>query len=113
MKKVLAAILAMASINAFAADSYVSGATIAAISVRANNVFFAVSGVTPSNVCNHWGYEFNLDISTTGGKNLYAALLMAKANDLKVNLTYVDSSQPGTNQCPGSTVARPWVIDIQ
>ena len=113
MSKFIAAILTMVSINAFAADSYVSGATIGAMSVRANNVFFSISGVTPSNVCDHWGSNFNLDITTPGGKNLYAALLLAKANNSKVNLVYTNSTQPGTTQCPGEAVARPWVIDIQ
>lgn len=113
MKKVVAAILAMVSLNAFATDNSISGGTVSVVSVRANNAFFSVTGVTPANVCNHWGYDFNLDISTPGGKNLYTALLTAKLTGAKINMVYTESTTPGVVNCAGDALAKPWVIDLQ
>lgn len=113
MKKVFAAILAIISLNAFATDNSVTGATVTVISVRANNAFFSVTDVTPANVCNHYGYDFNLDISTPGGKNLYTALLTAKLTGGKINMVYTESTTPGVVNCAGTALAKPWVIDLQ
>lgn len=112
MKKILLALLTIVSMNAFAADNSIAKVSVSTVSVRGTMVLFSVTEGTPANVCNHHGYDFYLDISTVGGKNLYAALLAAKLNNAKVSMVYTESTTPGVVNCPGANMAKPWVIDI-
>lgn len=113
MKKLLAAILTFASLNAVAADNFVSGVTVSIVSVRGTGAFFSVTDATPANVCSHYGYDFFIDISTAGGKNLYTALLAAKLTSAKINMIYTESTTPGVVNCAGAALAKPWSIDLQ
>lgn len=96
------------------ADSYVANVTVQAVNtVSTGFVLFNVTGSTPAGVCTYFGFNFRFDGTTAGGKAMLSNLLAAYSAGKSVNLSYTNSTTPGTtdaNGCTEASMAVPWSI---
>lgn len=69
----------------------------------------------PSSTCQFYGSTFRFDSNASGGKQIYAVILTAKALNKQVNISYNVSTTPGKDQsngCTATTMAKLWAVTI-
>ncbi|WP_218419953.1 hypothetical protein [Alteromonas lipotrueae] len=62
-----------------------------------SNILFGVSA-PPLNTCDYFGRHFKFDATTDGGKNMLSILLAAHLSDRNVDVWYVPSKLPDSNE---------------
>ena len=55
----------------------------------------------PASTCSNWGEYFKFDHTTPAGKSFLSTLLMAKASGKLLDVWYIESNAPGTDQSNG------------
>ena len=74
--------------------------TIDKIRVNATWAYFSTT-TQPPNTCSLWGEFLMFDYKTEAGQVYYNSLLAAKMANKKIDIWYVASSAPDTNQSNG------------
>lgn len=110
----IAAALLLAAGQLHADNGYVANVTVQSINtVSTGFVLFNVAGATPAGTCTYFGFNFRFDGTTAGGKAMLSNLLAAYSAGKSINLSYTNSTAPGStdaNGCTEAAMAAPWSI---
>ena len=101
MKKLILTVLLGLFFTTNAYANYAADVNIREVVVFSDGYVHLSLTNPPATTCNHWGFEFRFDASTSGGDQMYKTLMAAKAMNKSISIGFGNSSAPGTNHDTG------------
>lgn len=86
--------------NAANAAGYAGKLSVNRIRMDDPMVYFGTTP-QPASTCSNWGEYFKFNHTTPAGKSFLSTLLMAKASGKLIDVWYMESGAPGTDQSNG------------